>query len=99
MGGGTLGFSLAREGFTVLFLEEGRDKPSVEPVPELSSGFAGRAPTARRRYLRGAGRYWKPLDDVSAGGAERRLFKETAQQISEKGKDHQRDGKVYKGRM
>ncbi|BBU20418.1 GMC family oxidoreductase [Mycobacterium xenopi] len=71
MGGGTLGYSLARSGRKVLFLEKGRSTlPGVpgtirSSFPELAEPRAGRSPAAYYDALARAGRSIDEIEDIS----------------------------------
>jgi choline dehydrogenase-like flavoprotein len=71
MGGGTLGYSLARSGRRVLFVEKGRSTLPGVPgtirslLPELAEPLAGRSTEAYYDALARAGRTTDQVEDVS----------------------------------
>ena len=78
MGGGMLGYQLARSGRNVLFVEKGRSTlPGVpgtirSTMPELAEPLAGRSPEAYYDALARAGRSTDEIEDIS--GRFRRRF-------------------------
>ncbi|WP_131805754.1 NAD(P)-binding protein, partial [Mycolicibacterium celeriflavum] len=77
MGGGTLGYSLARSGRRVLFVEKGRSTlPGVPGVirsamPELAEPLAGRSAETYYDALARAGRSTDEIEDISGRFARR----------------------------
>lgn len=71
MGGGTLGYSLARSGRRLLFVEKGRSTlPGAQGIirdelPELAEPRAGRSPEAYYDALARAGRTTDQIEDIS----------------------------------
>ncbi|GFG50521.1 glucose-methanol-choline oxidoreductase [Mycolicibacterium agri] len=71
MGGGTLGYSLARSGRRVLFVEKGRSTLPGAPgtirdsLPELAEPQAGRSPDAYYDALARAGRTTDEVEDAT----------------------------------
>lgn len=78
MGGGMLGYSLARSGRRVLFVEKGRSTLPGAPgtirasTPELAESWAGRSAAAYHDALARAGRTTDEIEDIS--GPFRRRF-------------------------
>ena len=76
MGGGMLGYSLARAGRKVLFVEKGRSTLPGEPgtirsLPELTEPMAGLSLEAYRDVLARAGRSTDEIEDISGRSARR----------------------------
>ncbi|MCV7023711.1 GMC family oxidoreductase [Mycolicibacterium novocastrense] len=70
MGGGMLGYSLARSGRSVLFVEKGRSTLPGEPgairaLPEVAEPMAGRSAEAYYDALARAGRSTDEIEDIS----------------------------------
>ncbi|WP_232076416.1 GMC oxidoreductase [Mycobacterium gallinarum] len=70
MGGGMLGYSLARSGRSVLFVEKGRSTLPGEPgtiraLPEVAEPLAGRSAEAYYDALARAGRSTDEIQDIS----------------------------------
>jgi choline dehydrogenase-like flavoprotein len=77
MGGGMLGYRLARSGRKVLFVEKGRSTLPGTPgtiraaIPELAEPRAYRSPASYYDALARAGRTTDEIEDISGRGAKR----------------------------
>ena len=77
MGGGTLGYQLARSGRKVLFVEKGRSTLPGTPgtirsaMPELAEPRASRSEAAYYDALARAGRTTDEIEDISGRGSKR----------------------------
>ena len=77
MGGGMLGYSLARSGRRVLFVEKGRSTLPGTPgtilgaVPELAEPHSARSPEAYYDALARAGRCTDEIEDISGRSPKR----------------------------